>query len=191
MPDGALLSGVGGFTLDRVAADVEAGIHRKAVHVVADHARGVQDCKELLSMLGLSVHDRYGPKPRRVELSTLQGVQLPDRTVRITRDVGSMWANPFIVGRYYRWLDRTLGHPWPQPIDVPDGVEPADPTLECCHSPELAAEWHRAWLPSSGLPISELVGRDIACWCRVHAPCHGDALLDAAWKLHNDRKNKA
>lgn len=28
--------------------------------------------------------------------------------------------------------------------------------------------------------VRELRGRDLACWCRLDQPCHGDTLLDLA-----------
>lgn len=31
-----------------------------------------------------------------------------------------------------------------------------------------------------GLPVEELRGRDLACWCPLDAPCHADVLLRLA-----------
>ena len=30
------------------------------------------------------------------------------------------------------------------------------------------------------LPVHELRGKDLACWCSLDAPCHADLLLKAA-----------
>ena len=30
------------------------------------------------------------------------------------------------------------------------------------------------------LPVQELRGRDLACWCSLNAPCHADVLIEAA-----------
>lgn len=37
------------------------------------------------------------------------------------------------------------------------------------------------WLPSSGLNVSELRGKDLVCWCAPEA-CHADVLLREANK---------
>ena len=39
---------------------------------------------------------------------------------------------------------------------------------------------YRDYLPGSGLPVEELRGKDLACWCPLGGPCHGDILLEAA-----------
>lgn len=181
--DGALLDGGGGFELRRVPADVESELNRKAARRVASSATDAADCGMLLSMLGLAASDGV-VLPRRVVLE--EGVRLDEGAVAVCRP--GLWANPFVLGQYYRWGDRDCGHPFPAPVEVQDGFEPADLALECCTSVELAVEWHAAWLPGSGLPIAELVGKDVACWCLVSAPCHGDQLLRAAWRLYIDRK---
>ncbi len=43
-----------------------------------------------------------------------------------------------------------------------------------------AVERFRAWLPSSGLDLTELHGRDLCCWCPLDQPCHADVLLELA-----------
>lgn len=35
-------------------------------------------------------------------------------------------------------------------------------------------------LLNSVLIRDQLAGRDLACWCRVGSPCHGDVLLEIA-----------
>ena len=40
------------------------------------------------------------------------------------------------------------------------------------------ALYERNVLPD--LPVEELRGKDIACWCSLDALCHGDPLLEAA-----------
>lgn len=40
-----------------------------------------------------------------------------------------------------------------------------------------------AWFEAHVLPrldVSELRGKDLACWCRLDQICHADSLLDAA-----------
>jgi hypothetical protein len=35
-------------------------------------------------------------------------------------------------------------------------------------------------LAFAGLVVTELAGRDLACWCPLDQPCHADVLLDIA-----------
>lgn len=184
--DGAMLDADSAVRADPLDAAVASSRAHRAALRIATSAIDAADCEKLLDMLGLTAQDGLSARPQRFQLQ--KGRKLPPNTVRVCRGLGNPWANPYILGQYYRWTDHALGHPWPEPIPVADGVEPEDPTLECCSSVELAVEWHAAWLPSSGLPIAELVGKNVACWCKASAPCHGDALLEMAWRLYIDRK---
>lgn len=53
----------------------------------------------------------------------------------------------------------------------------------------LAVSNYRAWI--SGMisigarDISELAGKNLACWCRLGTPCHADVLLELANKLNH------
>ncbi len=42
-----------------------------------------------------------------------------------------------------------------------------------------AVDKYRQWLPTSGLDVSELRGKDLVCWC-APLPCHADVLLELA-----------
>lgn len=46
---------------------------------------------------------------------------------------------------------------------------------------EAAVEYHRADVV--GVDVGELRGRDVACWCAVTDPCHGDTLLELAGSI--------
>jgi hypothetical protein len=45
---------------------------------------------------------------------------------------------------------------------------------------QAAVELYREWLPTSGLQLSELTGRDLMCFCPLEQPCHADVLLELA-----------
>lgn len=68
------------------------------------------------------------------------------------------WGNPFKVG------DDVPGMPG-QRMDAEDA----------CQYFELIT------VPT--LPVSELAGKDLACWCALDAPCHADVLLKYAARL--------
>jgi hypothetical protein len=74
------------------------------------------------------------------------------------------------VGRPTKW-----GNPF-RPGDPDDEGNPMDTAaaMECYAAyvqlrPDLAESARR-----------ELVGKDLACWCRLGAPCHADILLELA-----------
>lgn len=91
-------------------------------------------------------------KPVRIQRSRAPGSKLPPNTVCVTRGPGMKWGNPFIVG------------------EAPWGREPF--TVET----SIAA--FREWI--KGRDLSELRGKNLACWCKLGAPCHADVLLELA-----------
>ena len=38
----------------------------------------------------------------------------------------------------------------------------------------------RQMIEIGGLDISEIIGKDLACWCAIDEPCHADVLLEIA-----------
>ncbi|MES0882051.1 DUF4326 domain-containing protein [Roseibium sp. SCP14] len=70
-------------------------------------------------------------------------------------DWSTKWGNPFRIGDE---MPGMLG----QPMDAEDA----------CQCFELFA------IPN--LPVHELKGKDLACWCPLDAPCHADVLLKYA-----------
>lgn len=81
---------------------------------------------------------------------------MPPNTIYVGRP--TKWGNPFFVGRHYE-------------------------------TAEEAVTAYRQWLEDS-LPgqklkyeeISELRGKNLACWCAPNKPCHADVLLELASK---------
>lgn len=83
-------------------------------------------------------------------------------------------------------LRRTKG--WRKP---PDAVVVARPTrwgnpyrIREDRTAAQAVAKFRAWIEGQPEFIeqvrAELAGRDLACWCRIGAPCHADVLLELA-----------
>ena len=106
--------------------------------------------------------------PKRIRLSRAKGWKIPPGTVNVARGPGRMLGNPFVVGR--------------------DGT-----AAECVHAYALLiagyidlghvhvgidqqmAVWRyvrKTW--------AERRGKDVACWCRLDAVCHGDVHLAVA-----------
>lgn len=110
--------------------------------------------------------------PRRVQLSRRKGWRMPENTVKVSRP--SRWGNPFVVSsdagalaHYADWrANHDLWRGWPVP-DAATAVE---------------AFRHHAILSLQGSPdrYRELRGKNLACWCKLHEPCHADVLLEIA-----------
>ena len=118
---------------------------------------------------------------QRVQRMRTRGWRMPANTVYVGRP--SKWGNPFRVGE----------------ILYPNGDGSAIAYAQDrgwsnqVITPAMALDLYRWWLDDclwyrldeplplgSGLrhlDLSELAGKDLACWCRLDAPCHADVLL--------------
>lgn len=85
--------------------------------------------------------------PRRVQRKRTKGWRMPKNTVSVCRP--GKWGNPYVVGN-----DGVFG-----PL-----------------SPDAAvALYERHVVPH--LPVHELRGKNLACFCPLDQPCHADVLL--------------
>ena len=110
--------------------------------------------------------------PRRIQRRRTCGWRLPENAVIVDRT--SRFGNPFRVIR--------AGGIWT--MALPDGracgayTSPVD-------AARATTEEFRSWLHAPeqaellGAGRRELPGKDLACWCREDAPCHGDIWLAA------------
>ena len=99
--------------------------------------------------------------PKRIQLRRSRGWRLPAGAVKVDRT--TPWGNPFIVSPRARpGAGSGVGR-----ICVPT-VEDA---VACF---EIWASEQPEFLTAAR---AELAGRDLACWCKVGAPCHADVLL--------------
>lgn len=106
-----------------------------------------------------------GEKPRRVQLRRTKGWRKPEGAVIVSRPSG--WGNPFRVGDVYRFHDPDRGI-----------------VLGVVANPEAAVLRFRQFLARHPDLVAkvreELHGHDLACWCPLDQPCHGDVLLEIA-----------
>ena len=117
--------------------------------------------------------------PVRVQRSRAKGFKMPDNTVYVGR--GSKFGNPFKIDdgfiiykpenkprRLYDKKDQWIN--W----SVSKGFTVED----CIH---LFEKWitHKLFISNlSTVPdLSELKGKNLACWCPLNKPCHADVLL--------------
>ncbi len=106
--------------------------------------------------------------PIRIQRKRTKGFRLPPNAVYVGRP--TKWGNPFRVGGSFRFT--------------------------MIRDQEMAVEWFRSLMKTDPIAMSELRGKDLACWCRLcekHkdgkplgvecpdcAPCHADILLEIA-----------
>lgn len=99
-------------------------------------------------------------KPHRVQLSRKKGWRMPPNTVKVDR-TSKRFGNPYKVGDVDWVTGRTI-------------------------TAELAVVLFRgmwsqnAFQPVLGTWLTELRGKNLACWCALNAPCHADVLLELA-----------
>jgi len=114
--------------------------------------------------------------PKGVRLSRAKGWRLPDGAVVVSRP--GPWGNPFVVGvdgdatrcvDLYAYL--LCGF-----INLTSKA-----TVEAQQETFKYAQEH----------LSEIKGKDLACWCQIGKPCHRDVLLCAANGLIYELSSKA
>lgn len=112
-------------------------------------------------------------KPVRIQLSRAKGWRMPEGAISVARP--TVFGNPFTVHDCreagYRGTDEELaarcvsafrvwlGPMWRTNWDGPE------------------SEAARAALLSR---LSDLRGKNLACWCKLGSPCHADVLLEIA-----------
>jgi len=109
--------------------------------------------------------------PVRVQLRRTKGWRMPPNTVKVTRP--GPHGNPFYpgCGRAYGSIDgqgRLL--PWPLETRA-DAVRHFREHL-CVMRKEDPERFRRL--------IEPLKGKNVACWCKLTEPCHGDVWLEFA-----------
>ncbi|RPE05543.1 DUF4326 domain-containing protein [Chitinophaga lutea] len=91
--------------------------------------------------------------PQRIQRKRTKGWRMPPNTVSVTRP--GKWGNPFTgvaaAANFKTWLA-------------------GNPVLNI----------HAGRPPSAEAIRAELAGKNLACWCKVGEPCHGDVLLEVA-----------
>jgi hypothetical protein len=97
-------------------------------------------------------------KPVRVQRRRVKGWKMPPNTVYVGRP--SRFANPWKVGQFIGYDGGNLAY-----ATAEDVVG-----LYRCHATD----------PDDPTDVSELRGKNLACWCRLDQPCHADVLLELA-----------
>lgn len=113
--------------------------------------------------------------PERIQLRRTKGWRKPKGAVVVTRS-SKWWGNPFKIGA-----------PIPEPWNLTakyEGriVENRAMAVELFESYTQVKPFYAEFVRQ------ELAGKDLACWCPLGQPCHGDVLLAIAnGGNHDDR----
>jgi hypothetical protein len=99
--------------------------------------------------------------PQRIQLSRAKGWRMPPNTIKVDRT--TRWGNPFPIG-----AEGPLGR---TALDAEGAVGFFCAMLD---DGEL--------LSAANYPaeLSDLRGKNLACWCKVGAWCHADVLIERA-----------
>jgi hypothetical protein len=94
-------------------------------------------------------------KPKRQQRSRAKGSKLPDGVVCVTRP--GKWGNPYESAYDFQ---RTLELIAASAFNESELAKPVLSHMKRIHD-----------------DIEELRGKDLACWCESHVPCHADVLI--------------
>jgi hypothetical protein len=132
--------------------------------------------------------------PIRIQLSRAKGWRMPPNTVKVDRT--TVFGNPCTCQRPHG-CSKSPEFEWQEWGDTPEQAA----HLRCCvdvfrhyvetglaGAPTTTGRFNFAMEASSGYPnrtklierLSELRGKNLACWCPLDAPCHADVLLELA-----------
>jgi hypothetical protein len=92
--------------------------------------------------------------PQRIQLKRVKGWRMPPNCVKVDRT--TKWGNPFKVGN--------------------PGISTPEDAVRQFREVFTAATMEYVL----SFELDELRGKDLACWCKIGAPCHADVLLELA-----------
>lgn len=92
-------------------------------------------------------------EPKRIQRKRMKGWKMPENTVYVGRP--TKWGNPYKLG-------------W------------SGPAGEVVRLYRAYIEANQQSTERFALPLAELRGKNLACWCPLDQPCHADVLLEIA-----------
>lgn len=124
--------------------------------------------------------------PIRVQLRRTKGWRKPPNTVVVARP--SKWGNPWLIKAEGHCSTCSCGSMRFSVIHATDRssmgtFETKDARIPGTGAAYWAMQGFRRHLwdsPDLLAAISELRGKNLACWCPLDQPCHADVLLDLA-----------
>lgn len=129
--------------------------------------------------------------PQRIQRKRTAGWRMPENTTYVGRP--SVYGNPFLIER-----DGGLTNPWVvfwSEVGPPHSYHPTKEAAQKA-AVDCFTDWAsqdtldpKLWSNlliikhtalKAALLRGDLAGKDVACWCALDRPCHGDPLLRIA-----------
>lgn len=119
----------------------------------------------------------------RIQLSRRKGWRKPENTVSVARP--TCWGNPFVVGQPSGVFPEGMGLRGQAEVLIPaltleQSLEFYRNAVTGYITPEMYPHGHALTKRLRNRSVSELRGKNLACWCKLGAPCHADVLLEIA-----------
>jgi hypothetical protein len=113
--------------------------------------------------------------PKRIQRKRSKGWQMPENTVYVGRP--SKWGNPYHIGKNYFEEVFEDG----EIVDILSW-DSIDEKVAVQFFEEAISKKYPIMKITTEVIITELRGKDLACWCPLDKPCHADVLLRLANK---------
>lgn len=114
--------------------------------------------------------------PQRIQRKRTKGWTMPEGAVYVGRP--TKWGNPWRVGGDAQIVMRDTPKGEPRRLSL---ISMWPETVVALYRIYIThASFYDMGLDSTRLNLSELRGRDLACWCPLSVPCHADVLLALA-----------
>ncbi len=141
-------------------------------------------------------------EPVRLQISRRKGFDLQALSratnglpaAKVTRGPGARWGNPYKVEKVRRsilrawdWDGRATHPMWASVMLRGEAVKALQASYDRIAAQAAvdifateAAHFARTDAASFAAWIAPLRGKNLACWCKLDAPCHADVLLELA-----------
>lgn len=124
---------------------------------------------------------------KRIQRKRTKGWKMPENTIYVGRP--TKWGNPLKLIGDTIFIDgswrKNLLDPWVyfKKGTIEDVIEYYDLLLnkEYLGDNQDMKYWN---IKLHELPLHELCGKNLACWCPISSPCHADILLERVRKFY-------
>jgi hypothetical protein len=116
--------------------------------------------------------------PKRIQRKRTKGWRMPEGAVYVGRP--SRYGNPWVI-RHIGRFGKMLGAYW-MVQDTTRNWYPSSQRVAQRFAVWMFRRFVRNQFVQRRLPLDELRGKDLVCWCRLDTPCHADILLELANK---------
>ena len=106
---------------------------------------------------------------KRVQRKRVKGYKLPENTRCVNR--GTKWGNPFkVLFESGQWVVKDKDGNY-------YGRSYAEKEAAAQKAVKCYSQWIDGQIEMKRLDLSELKGKNLACFCSLSSPCHADYLL--------------